>query len=203
MFKLLQGIVKRGDVTTKYPFAPFPVSPNFRGKPEYNGASCIVCAACTIACPANALTMTTDVAAGTRTWMLNVGRCVFCARCEEVCPTGAIALSNKFELAVRNKADLMVTGEFTLTKCRSCEKPFAPAKEVDYVIALLVRRQRLEIRRPVRPDDHSLAIDGEAFGPEERRAAGDGRKPRRPIDRVAAVKSDVLALFADDHPVIR
>ena len=140
MFKLLQEIVKKGDVTTKYPFAPFPVSPNFRGKPEYSGASCIVCAACTIACPANALTMTTDVAAGTRTWMLNVGRCVFCARCEEVCPTGAIALSNKFDLAVRNKADLMVTGEFTLTKCRSCGTPFAPAKEVDYCIALLVRR---------------------------------------------------------------
>jgi hydrogenase-4 component H len=140
MFKLLREILRTGDVTTKYPFAPFPVSRNFRGKPEYAAISCIACAACTIACPANALTMTTDVAAGTRTWMLNIGRCVFCARCEEVCPTGAIVLSDEFELAVRNKADLMVTAEFTLTNCRSCGIPFAPTKEVNYVIALLVRR---------------------------------------------------------------
>jgi len=140
MFKLLREVLRKGDVTTKYPFAPFPVSPNFRGKPEYAATSCIACAACTIACPANALTMTTDVAAGSRTWMLNIGRCVFCARCEEVCPTGAIVLSDQFELAVRSKADLMVTGEFTLTSCQSCRTPFAPTKEVDYVIALLVRQ---------------------------------------------------------------
>lgn len=140
MFKLLQEIVSTGDVTAKYPFAPFPVSPNFRGKPEYAAARCIACAACTIACPANALTMTTDAAAGTRTWMLNIGRCVFCARCEEVCPTGAIVLSAQFEMAVRSKADLMVTGEFTLTDCCSCGTPFAPTKEVNYVIALLVRQ---------------------------------------------------------------
>jgi hydrogenase-4 component H len=140
MFKLLREVLRTGDVTAKYPFAPFPVSPNYRGKPEYSATSCIVCAACTVACPANALTMTTDIAAGTRTWMLNIGRCVFCARCEEVCPTGAIVLSDQFELAVRSKADLMVTAEFTLTNCRFCGTPFAPTKEVNYVIALLVRQ---------------------------------------------------------------
>jgi hydrogenase-4 component H len=151
MFKLLQEIARKGDVTAKYPFAPFSVSPNFRGKPEYAATNCIACAACTIACPANALTMTTDVAAGSRTWMLNIGRCVFCARCEEVCPTGAIVLSNRFELAVRSKADLMVTAEFTLTNCRFCGTPFAPTKEVNYVIALLVRQglpqKEAELRR--------------------------------------------------------
>ena len=140
MFKMLREVLRTGNVTARYPFAAFPVSPNYRGKPEYAAVSCIACAACTIACPANALTMTTDVAGGTRTWMLNIGRCVFCARCEEVCPTGAIVLSDQFELAVRDKADLMVTGEFTLTACRSCAKAFAPTKEVDYVIALLVRQ---------------------------------------------------------------
>jgi formate hydrogenlyase subunit 6/NADH:ubiquinone oxidoreductase subunit I len=139
MLKLLKEIFKTGDATVKYPFAPLPTSPGFRGKPEFAPKRCIACAACTIACPANALTMTTDPVAGTRTWMLNYGRCIFCARCEEVCPTGAIVLSGDFELAVRSKADLMVTAEFTLTNCRRCETPFAPTKEVDYVIALLVR----------------------------------------------------------------
>ncbi len=139
MLKLLTGLFKTGDATLKYPFAPLPVSAGFRGKPEFAPKRCIACAACTIACPANALTMSTDHHAGKRTWRLNYGRCIFCARCEEVCPTGAIVLSGDFELAVFNKADLMVTAEFTLTNCRSCERPFAPAKEVAYVIELLIR----------------------------------------------------------------
>ena len=139
MLKLLQELVKTGDATTKYPFVPPPAKPGVRGKPEFAGPRCIACAACTIACPANALTMETDAKAGTRTWQLDLGRCIFCARCEEVCPTGAIVLSDNFELSVRNRDDLLMTAEFTLTNCRSCETPFAPAKEVNYVIALLIR----------------------------------------------------------------
>ena len=60
MFKLLKTVFKAGDVTTKYPFKPYEVDEDFRGKPELNSDQCIVCAACTIACPANALTMRTD-----------------------------------------------------------------------------------------------------------------------------------------------
>lgn len=139
MLKLLRELLRTGEATAEYPFAPYPVTPNFRGKPEYAPRRCIACAACTNACPANALTMTTDPQAGTRTWMLNYGRCVFCARCEEVCPTGAIVLSSEFELAVGSRADLMVSAVFSLSSCRHCNKPFAPAKEVDYVIELFTR----------------------------------------------------------------
>ena len=137
MLKFLREIIKTGDVTTKYPAVPFPVSPNFRGRVEHNPAQCMACAACTTACPPNALTMVTDPAAGTRTWMFNYGRCVLCARCEEVCPTGAIVLSGEFENAVRRKSDLMCTAEYTLTRCRDCDTPFAPTKEANYVVALL------------------------------------------------------------------
>ena len=70
MFKLLKTVFKAGDVTTKYPFKPYEVDEDFRGKPELNSDQCIVCAACTIACPANALTMRTDPVTGDRTWSL-------------------------------------------------------------------------------------------------------------------------------------
>ena len=48
MFKLLKTVFKAGDVTTKYPFKPYEVDEDFRGKPELNSDQCIVCAACTI-----------------------------------------------------------------------------------------------------------------------------------------------------------
>lgn len=138
MFKLLKIISKAGEATEKYPFAPMPLSPGFRGKPEYDAEQCIACAACVIACPPNALSMRTNTAAGTRTWSLNLGRCIFCGRCEEVCPTHAIALSPDFELAVGSKQDLLQEATFTLTSCACCAKPFAPTKEIDYAIALMV-----------------------------------------------------------------
>jgi hydrogenase-4 component H len=137
MFKLFKTILKAGEATIKYPFAPAPVCDNFRGKPEHKPEQCIACAACTIACPANALTMTTDTKTGTRTWQLFLGRCIFCGRCEEVCPTKAIVLSPEFELAVANKEDLYQRATFKLANCKACGTPFAPKKEVEYAIDLL------------------------------------------------------------------
>lgn len=137
MFKLLKIISKAGTATVKYPFAPLPLPDGFRGKPEHTPEQCIACAACTIACPANAISMQTDTHAGTRTWSIHYGRCIFCGRCEEVCPTKAIALSPEFELAVANKQDLIQEAVFKLQPCTVCGTPFAPAKEVDYVIGLM------------------------------------------------------------------
>ncbi|HBO38455.1 MAG TPA: hydrogenase, partial [Pasteurellaceae bacterium] len=89
MFKLLKTVFRTGDTTTKYPFKPYEVDPDFRGKPELNSDQCIVCGACTMACPSNALSMRTDPENGVRSWLLFLGRCIFCGRCEEVCPTKA------------------------------------------------------------------------------------------------------------------
>jgi formate hydrogenlyase subunit 6/NADH:ubiquinone oxidoreductase subunit I len=139
MLKLLKTIFKAGEATTQYPFAPAEVSPGFRGKPELDGLRCIACGACTMACPANALSMETDLEAGTRTWQLFLGRCIFCARCEEVCPTHALVLTSDFELSVANKEDLYQRATFKLQNCVECGKPFAPAKEVEYAMALLVQ----------------------------------------------------------------
>lgn len=139
MFKLFKTILNAGEATTKYPFAPFPVSPGFRGKPELDPTQCISCGACTVACPANALSMSTDAEAGTRTWELFVGRCIFCGRCEEVCPTHALALTPEFELAVGRREDLFQRATFKLEPCAECGEPFASHKEVDYALALLVQ----------------------------------------------------------------
>ncbi|OAN11313.1 formate hydrogenlyase complex iron-sulfur subunit [Photobacterium jeanii] len=155
MFKVIKTIIKAGESTKKYPFVPLEVSDDFRGKPEYNPEQCIACAACTRACPANALIMETDAAQGTRRWQLSIARCIFCGRCEEVCPTKAIKLSKEFELAVCNKEDLYQEANFSLTHCRECDTAFAPRKAVEYALDLLqqagmsdeqlnVRRQQLE-----------------------------------------------------------
>ena len=137
MLKFLKEVLRTGQATQKYPFGPAEVSKDFRGKPEHDPVRCIACAACTVACPANALSMTTDLEAGTRTWMINYGQCVFCGRCEESCPTAAISLTPEFELAVGRKDDLLKRAVFNLAYCRACGDAFSSVKEVDYVARIL------------------------------------------------------------------
>ncbi|HCL5251945.1 TPA: hydrogenase 4 subunit H [Salmonella enterica] len=141
MLKLLKTIMRAGEPTVKYPFAPLDVSPGFRGKPELDPRQCIACAACTSACPANALTMETDDSSNTRTWQLYLGRCIYCGRCEEVCPTQAIRLTENFELAVTRKADLYTRATFHLQKCTHCQRPFAPKKSIEMAMALLAQQK--------------------------------------------------------------
>jgi hydrogenase-4 component H len=137
MLKLIKEVLKVGDATIAYPFAPVEVMPGFRGKPHHDPQLCIACAACAIACPSNALSMSTDLDQSLQSWHLFVGRCIYCARCEEVCPTGAIRLSPDFELAVMNKQDLFEQADYQIAACNQCGMPFAPAKEIGYMLALM------------------------------------------------------------------
>lgn len=137
VLKLIKEVLRVGQATLPYPFEPVEVAPGFRGKPEYDPEQCIACAACTIACPPNALSMETDLIQGTRTWSIFYGRCIFCARCEEVCPTGAIHLGPDFELASFSREDLTVRAEFRLAACKQCGAYFASAKALEHVLALL------------------------------------------------------------------
>jgi hydrogenase-4 component H len=134
VLKMLREVFRVGEATLPYPFAPIEVAPGFRGRPQHDPELCIACAACTIACPSNALRMDTDTDRGIRTWSICYGRCIYCARCEEVCPTGAITLSPDFELAVFNREDLMAKADYRLAACRNCGAYFAPIKELEYVL---------------------------------------------------------------------
>jgi hydrogenase-4 component H len=136
VWRLVKEVLRVGEATVLYPFVPAEVTAGFRGKPQHDPQLCIACAACAVACPSNALTMATDTDQGLITWSIFYGRCIFCGRCEEVCPTGAIQLSQEFELAVMNKADLFDQADYQLAACSQCGIFFAPAKELEYILAL-------------------------------------------------------------------
>ena len=133
MMKLLDISKKYGDTTHKFPFEPYKVAENFRGKPSYNFDFCIGCAACGIACPSNAITVAFNDTQSKLIWEFDCGRCIFCGRCDEVCPTGAIRLSEEFELAVKfDKSALIQRGELDSQYCTECHKPFTAKRLIQY-----------------------------------------------------------------------
>ncbi|MHC5308537.1 NuoI/complex I 23 kDa subunit family protein [Myroides sp. LJL116] len=99
----------RKKVTIAYPEKTRPFSPVYRGKhtlmrDEQGRERCTACGLCSLACPAEAITMK----AAERTseqlhlyreekyaeiYEINMLRCIFCGLCEEACPKQAIYLT--------------------------------------------------------------------------------------------------------------
>ncbi len=133
--KLLDMTMKYGNATHDYPFGPYEVADEFRGKPEYAYDLCIGCTACAVACPSNAMNVQLDEHKNKLVWQFDCGRCIYCGRCDEVCPTGAVRLGENFETAVLfNKEDLIETGELELEHCIKCNKAFTTKKLIAYCV---------------------------------------------------------------------
>jgi Ni,Fe-hydrogenase III small subunit/formate hydrogenlyase subunit 6/NADH:ubiquinone oxidoreductase subunit I len=106
MLNILRAALRTGQVTEAYPSQVELPPARLRGRPIIDSTRCDYSGACVAACPSGAISLEKDATGGGR-WQLDLARCVFCGLCEEVCPTAAIGLSNEFELATKNRADLL------------------------------------------------------------------------------------------------
>ena len=114
MLRVFKQRLVTGSATQPYPFQPEPAPDGFRGQVTLDTARCTGDAACMRVCPSDAIVV--ERTADGWVWNLTDARCVFCGLCEEACPTDAIALTNEFELAVRDARDLETRVEFVRTK---------------------------------------------------------------------------------------
>ncbi|OFX11135.1 MAG: NADH-quinone oxidoreductase subunit I [Alphaproteobacteria bacterium RIFOXYD12_FULL_60_8] len=114
-------------VTLNYPYEKGPLSPRFRGEHALrrypNGEErCIACKLCEAVCPAQAITIESEVRADasrrTTRYDLDMTKCIYCGFCQEACPVDAIVEGPNFEYATEtheellyNKAKLLANGD--------------------------------------------------------------------------------------------
>jgi Ni,Fe-hydrogenase III small subunit/formate hydrogenlyase subunit 6/NADH:ubiquinone oxidoreductase subunit I len=110
MFEILRKSLSTGVVTTNYPATPAEVSSVARGRPEIDFANWKDARPAIASCPTGALSSTD--ANGKRAVTLDLGKCTFCGLCAEV--DDAIRMTNKCELATRNREDLLTSAQYDL-----------------------------------------------------------------------------------------
>lgn len=114
MYRVFRQRLKSGNGTKPYPLTPEPAPPAFRGQVTLDTARCQGDGACMRVCPSAAISV--EETESGWTWSLTDARCVFCGLCEEACPHDAIVITNAFELAVRDRADLETRAVFEREK---------------------------------------------------------------------------------------
>src|SRR5690349_19062627 len=112
MFKILQKTLNTGIVTTAFPAKPATVSSYTRGRPDFDLRAWRDARPAAEICPTGAIRV--EDSDGRRQVTVDYGRCVFCGQCAEASDDGAIRITKEFELATRDRQELIITAQYTL-----------------------------------------------------------------------------------------
>jgi NADH-quinone oxidoreductase subunit I len=110
-------------ITVQFPEERTPISPRFRGlhalRRYPNGEErCIACKLCEAVCPANAITIESELREDdtrrTTQYDIDLFKCIFCGFCEEACPVDAIVETQIFDYAFESREGSIMSKKMLL-----------------------------------------------------------------------------------------
>lgn len=115
--ELLKHVFKK-PATLRYPSEKRKPIKGMRGRPIWDIERCVGCELCFRDCPSGAIEM---IGKGSEAEFKHyLDRCIFCGWCEEVCPTDAITMTEEYELAGYDRAEMII--EFKRTGCEESSR---------------------------------------------------------------------------------
>jgi Ni,Fe-hydrogenase III small subunit/formate hydrogenlyase subunit 6/NADH:ubiquinone oxidoreductase subunit I len=112
MFKILRKSAQTGLVTIGYPESPARVPEHFRGAPRFDFAKWRDARPAADVCPTEAIAIRESE--DSRQVTVDYGLCIYCGQCAQADASGAVEMTRKFELAVRDRRNLVVTAEYAV-----------------------------------------------------------------------------------------
>lgn len=146
LIELLKGLMLTGKyafrskITLEYPEEKTPLSPRFRGlhalrRYENGEERCIACKLCEAVCPAQAITIESEVrqdgSRRTTRYDIDLNKCIFCGFCEESCPVDSIVETHILEYHGEARDDLYFTKEMLLAVGDRYESVIAANRATD------------------------------------------------------------------------
>ena len=136
LVEAIKNLFIRGPFTLKFPKAPSPPAPTFRGMAKYYEENCIGCGACAKVCPSKTIEIIDDVQARKRKLVLHYDCCNFCGQCQAACPTTkGIMLSTEYDTANFDRMTHVVSVEKELAMCEMCGEIVAPYDQLAWIAA--------------------------------------------------------------------
>ncbi len=153
MFKILKKTVQTGLVTIGYPDAPAVLPGNCRGAPRFDFAAWRDARPAAESCPTEAISIRESRNAGeaVREVTVDYGLCINCGQCAEADPDGAVQITREFNLAARERGDLVMTAEYRMNpdgtqgELASLRQSRAPATQSPGRIEKQVQRRIREV----------------------------------------------------------
>lgn len=117
MFKIIQKTIATGIVTTNYPDEPAQLSEHFRGRPSFAFEKWTDARPAAEVCPTGAISVCDE--GDSRRVTVDYGLCVFCGLCAGVSSDAAVYITQEFEMASADRANLILTAEYSLNTDRT------------------------------------------------------------------------------------
>ncbi len=124
----------KGPYTSAFPKKPSPAAPRFRGKIEFDPATCILCGACAEVCPAKAREQVDDRIRRVRREIHYQEKCIYCGQCVTYCTTKTgIRHTPVYDLAQVTKEGYANAVEDELILCERCGEPVAARSHLKWL----------------------------------------------------------------------